>query len=48
VAYKNFNVQGFPSMLLVDASGVVRDFEVGYSDDLHVRLDKSIQALLGK
>jgi peroxiredoxin len=48
VAYKNFNVHGFPSMLLVDASGLVRDFEVGYSDDLRVRLDKSIQALLGK
>jgi peroxiredoxin len=48
VAYDQFNVHGFPSMLLVDGNGIVRDYEIGYSPDMRQKLDKSIGGLLGR
>ena len=41
-------VQGFPTVIVVDPEGVVRDVHVGYSKDLRAKLGKSIEALLSR
>jgi peroxiredoxin len=41
-----FNVQMFPSLLVIDAGGIVRKFDTGYSPTLHADLSKEIQSLL--
>lgn len=41
-----FNVQAFPSLLLIDASGIIRSFDEGYTLTLRSELDAKIQALL--
>ena len=39
-------VQGFPTVIVVDPEGKVRDLHVGYSADLREKLAKSIDACL--
>jgi peroxiredoxin len=41
-----FQVQAFPSLLVLDSKGIVREFDEGYSLTLRVDLDKKINALL--
>jgi thiol-disulfide isomerase/thioredoxin len=41
-----FGVEAFPTMIIVDQKGIVRDFHAGYRSNLRVELDWKIQALL--
>jgi thiol-disulfide isomerase/thioredoxin len=43
-----FGVHGFPSLIVIDQSGVVRAFHSGYSKDLRETIGKKIDALLAK
>ena len=43
-----YGVQGFPTVIVIDPEGVVRDVHVGYSKDLREKLSRSIEALLPK
>ncbi|OJW27904.1 MAG: hypothetical protein BGO49_05785 [Planctomycetales bacterium 71-10] len=43
-----YGVQGFPTVIVIDPEGIVRDVHVGYSKDLREKLTKSIEALLPK
>jgi thiol-disulfide isomerase/thioredoxin len=43
-----FGVQGFPTLIIVDQTGTIRAFDVGYSPDLHDKASKKIDALLQK
>jgi thiol-disulfide isomerase/thioredoxin len=45
---RKFNVQGYPSLLIIDGAGVVREFHVGYSTTLRTDIDAKIQSLLDK
>ena len=41
-----YGVQGFPTLIIVDQQGIVRDVHVGYSPDLHEKVSKKIDELL--
>ncbi len=41
-----YHVSGFPTVVVIDPAGVVRDVEVGYSADLHDKLAAKITALV--
>lgn len=43
-----FGVQGFPTLVLIDKKGVVRDLHVGYSPTLREEVGKAIQQLLAE
>jgi thiol-disulfide isomerase/thioredoxin len=43
-----YGVQGFPTLIIVDQEGVVRDVHVGYSPDLREKVSKKIDELLTK
>jgi thiol-disulfide isomerase/thioredoxin len=43
---KKYGVQGFPTLILIDSEGKVRDVHVGYSPTLRAALAKSIEGLL--
>lgn len=43
---KMYRVQGFPTLYVIDAEGVVRDIHVGYSPDLSVKLTATVEKLL--
>lgn len=43
---EKFGVQGFPTLIIIDQTGLVRDVHVGYSPDLHATVSKKIQSLL--
>jgi thiol-disulfide isomerase/thioredoxin len=43
---KQYRVQGFPTLYVIDAKGVVRDIHVGYSPDLGVKLAATVERLL--
>jgi thiol-disulfide isomerase/thioredoxin len=45
---KKYGVQGFPTLIIIDAEGVVRDVHVGYSPTLRDDLAKKIKGLLEK
>jgi thiol-disulfide isomerase/thioredoxin len=45
---EKYGVRGFPTVVVIDPEGVVRDLHVGYSRDLRESLTKSIEALLPK
>lgn len=45
---EKYGVRGFPTVIVIDPEGVVRDVHVGYSRDLRESLTKSIEALLPK
>lgn len=43
-----FGVQGFPTLIIVDPTGTIRAFDVGYSPDLREKVSKKIDAALQK
>jgi thiol-disulfide isomerase/thioredoxin len=43
-----FNVRAFPSLLIIDPAGIVREFDEGYSPTLRADLDRKIQELLSE
>jgi hypothetical protein len=43
---KTYRVQGFPTLYVIDAKGVIRDIHVGYSPDLGVKLTATVERLL--
>jgi hypothetical protein len=43
---EKFGVQGFPTLVIVDQEGKVRDVHVGYSPDLYEKVSKKVAALL--
>jgi thiol-disulfide isomerase/thioredoxin len=43
---EKYGVQGFPTLILIDAEGKVRDVHVGYSPTLRVDVGKTIDELL--
>jgi thiol-disulfide isomerase/thioredoxin len=42
-----FGVTGYPTLIVIDQRGIVRNFNVGYSPTLRVDIGKQIQSLLG-
>lgn len=42
-----YHVHVFPTMILIDPDGIIRDFHVGYSPTLHDDVAKKINTLLG-
>jgi thiol-disulfide isomerase/thioredoxin len=43
---EKFGVQAFPTLIIIDQEGAVRDVHVGYSPDLYDTVSKKIEALL--
>jgi thiol-disulfide isomerase/thioredoxin len=43
---EKYGVQGFPTLILIDGEGKVRDMHVGYSPTLRAELAKAIEGLL--
>ena len=43
---EKYGVQAFPTLILIDPEGTVRDVHVGYSPTLRVDLAKAIESLL--
>jgi RNA polymerase sigma factor (sigma-70 family) len=43
---EKYRVQGFPTLVVIDQEGVVRDIHVGYSPDLREDVVKSVERLL--
>jgi len=43
---KEYRVQGFPTLYVIDAKGVIRDIHVGYSPDLGAKLAATVERLL--
>jgi thiol-disulfide isomerase/thioredoxin len=41
-----YGVRGFPTLIIIDPKGVVRDIHVGYSPDLKEQVEKSVKKLL--
>ena len=45
---RKFDIQGYPTVLVIDAAGIVRDFDEGYSPTMRTDLDKKIQSALDR
>src|SRR5581483_3876908 len=45
-AVEKFKVDCFPSLLVIDARGIVRVFDEGYSETLRENMDKKIQGVV--
>lgn len=45
---QQYGVRGYPTLIIIDQKGIVRDIHVGYSDDLYDKVVKSIEFLLGE
>jgi thiol-disulfide isomerase/thioredoxin len=43
---EKFGVQGFPTLVIIDQKGTVRDVHVGYSPNLRETVSKKIESLL--
>ena len=43
---EKYKVQGFPTLLIIDPKGVVRDIHVGYSPTLKKEVVRSVERLL--
>jgi len=43
---KNYRVQGYPTLYVIDGKGIIRDIRVGYSADLAAKLRATIGRLL--
>ena len=43
---EKYGVQGFPTLILIDPEGKVRDVHVGYSPTLKADLTKEIEGLI--
>ena len=46
--YKKYGVGGFPTLFVLDAKGVVRDIQIGYSPDLRLKLTATVERLLAR
>lgn len=45
---EKYGVQGFPTMIILDAQGVVRDVHVGYSQNLRHEVETTVRKLLNE
>jgi thiol-disulfide isomerase/thioredoxin len=45
---EKYGVRGFPTLIIIDPEGTVRDFHVGYSPTLRTDIAKAIEGLLPK
>jgi hypothetical protein len=45
---EKYKVRGFPTLIIIDQEGVVRDIHVGYSAELKEKVVESIEGLLNK
>lgn len=45
---KKYGVQGYPTLIIIDQQGIVRDIHVGYSPDLLEKVERSVRRLLAK
>jgi thiol-disulfide isomerase/thioredoxin len=45
---EKYGVQGFPTLIIIDPTGTVRDMHVGYSPTLQIDVAKSLEGLLPK
>jgi thiol-disulfide isomerase/thioredoxin len=45
---EKYGVSGFPTLLILDQEGMVRDIHVGYAPDLKEKVSESIERLLAK
>ena len=43
---KEYGVRGYPTLIVIDRNGIVRNFHVGYSPDLRENVISSVEALL--
>jgi thiol-disulfide isomerase/thioredoxin len=43
---EKFGIRGYPTVIVIDRQGVVRDYHVGYAADLEERLARTIEGLL--
>ncbi len=45
---EKFQVRGFPTLIIIDQQGVVRDLHVGYSADLAEKVTNTVRKLIGE
>jgi thiol-disulfide isomerase/thioredoxin len=45
---QKYGVQGYPTLIIIDQQGIVRDVHVGYSPDLRQKVEHSVRKLLPK
>lgn len=45
---QQYGVRGYPTLIIIDQKGIVRDIHIGYSDDLYDKVVKSVESLLEK
>ena len=43
---EKFGVRGYPTVIVIDRRGIVRDYHVGYAADLRERLTRTVEGLL--
>lgn len=43
---KKYGIDGYPTLIIIDQQGIIRDVKVGYSPSLRLDVEKSIRALL--
>jgi thioredoxin-related protein len=43
---KDYGINGYPHLLIIDQKGVIRDKHIGYAPDLFDQVIKSVDALL--
>jgi thiol-disulfide isomerase/thioredoxin len=43
---QKYGVQGYPTLIIIDQQGIVRDVHVGYSPDLREKVEKVVRKLL--
>ena len=43
---EKYGVQGFPTLIIIDAQGVIRDMHVGYSPDLRQQVETTVRKIL--
>jgi thiol-disulfide isomerase/thioredoxin len=45
---KSYGILGYPTLVIIDQKGVIRDVHIGYTPDLFEQVERSVDALLGK
>lgn len=43
-----YGVRGYPTLIIIDQKGIVRDIHIGYSDDLYDKVVNAVESLLKK
>jgi peroxiredoxin len=46
--HENYHMHGYPTMIILDGKGTVRDVHVGYQPTLHDEVSKTIRKLLAE